>query len=216
MSADGRILYTGMQIPIFPLQVVLFPGASLPLHIFEPRYKDMMLACQSRGLGFGVVHSERGELAVTGCMASLVCVLQQYDDGRMDILTRGAQRFKIVALDESRSYLQAEVNFLHDDADPAPRALRESAVAQHFEFLELTGGDAGDMSLLQLDQPVSFHLANMLPIPFTQLQALLSTDSDHQRTAMLIDIYEELLPQLRLHGADSVTDNGAHRSHLVH
>jgi ATP-dependent Lon protease len=200
-----------MRIPIFPLQVVLFPGASLPLHIFEPRYKDMVRACQAAGTGFGVVHAEREQLAVTGCMASIVATLQKYEDGRVDILTRGGHRFHIVALDESAPYLQAEVNFLPDDFEPAPRALREQAAAKHFEFLELSGAGVEAMSLIQLDQPVSFQLADALPIPFIQQQSLLSTDSDTQRTMMLLQIYDELINDLRMHG----TEPGK-RSRMVH
>jgi Lon protease-like protein len=191
-----------MRIPIFPLQVVLFPGASLPLHIFEPRYKEMIRDCQASGTGFGVVHAERDQLAVTGCMASIVSTLQQYEDGRIDIMTCGTHRFHIVALDESASYLQADVNLLPDDVEPAPRNLREEAAAKHFEFLERSGGSLDDISLIQLDQPVSFKLADALPIPFIQQQALLSTDSDTQRTLMLLQMYDELLSDLRLHAAE--------------
>lgn len=200
-----------MRIPIFPLQVVLFPGASLPLHIFEPRYKDMIAACQASGSGFGVVHAERDQLAVTGCIASIVSTLQKYDDGRVDILTRGAHRFHIVALDESAPYLQADVNFLPDDFEPAPRELREQAAAKHFEYLERSGSGVEAMSQIQLDQPVSFQLADALPIPFIQQQALLTTDSDTQRTKMLLQIYDEILDDLRMHGPEH-----AKRSRMVH
>jgi Lon protease-like protein len=200
-----------MRIPIFPLQVVLFPGASLPLHIFEPRYKDMILACQSTGSGFGVVHAERDQLSVIGCMASIISTLEKYEDGRVDILTRGAHRFHIVSLDESAPYLQAEVNFLPDDTEPAPRELREQAAAKHFEYLERSGSGVEAMAQIQLDQPVSFQLADALPIPFVQQQSLLSTDSDTQRTMMLLQIYDELLNDLRMHG----TGQGK-RSRMVH
>jgi Lon protease-like protein len=191
-----------MRIPIFPLQVVLFPGAKLPLHIFEPRYKEMIRDCRASGTGFGVVHAERDQLAVTGCVATILKTLEKYDDGRLDILTCGSSRFHIVTLDESASYLQAEVNFLEDHVEPAPRNLREEAAAKHFEFLERSGGSLDDISLIQLDEPVSFKLADALPIPFIQQQALLSTDSDTQRTLMLLEIYDELLTGLREHGTD--------------
>ena len=202
----------GMRIPIFPLQIVLFPEAALPLHIFEPRYKEMIRDCQANGSAFGVVHAERGELAVTGCMANIVRVLERYEDGRLDILTRGCERFQIVALDESASYLQAEVTLCEENVDPAPRALREAAAALHFEFLERSGGGVEDISRIRLDQQISFLLADELPIPFIQQQALLSTDSDTRRTMMLLEIYEELFAHLSIHGGD----DGSGKSRMVH
>jgi Lon protease-like protein len=201
-----------MRIPIFPLQVVLFPGASLPLHIFEPRYKQMMQHCEATGLDFGVVYADPDGLAVVGCAAPLVRVIERHDDGRLDILTRGGQRFQILALDESEAYLQADVKFLDDDSDPAPRSLRESALALHFEALELMAAQQAELPHLQLDRPVSFLLADALPLPLLARQALLSVDSDRERTEMLVHIYDELLPQLRMQNADRQTGT----SRLVH
>jgi len=201
-----------MQIPIFPLRTVLFPGASLPLHIFEDRYKKMMRDCEARKVDFGVVLAEQDGLAVIGSTARLENVLERYDDGRMDILTRGHRRFQIVSLDESEPYLQAEVEFLAEDEDPAPRPLRESALALHFEVMEHLAGDSVDLPHLQLDFPVGFQLAASLPLPLGTQQALLCVESDRQRTEMLVQIYEDLLPQLRLQNADRQTGT----SRLVH
>jgi Lon protease-like protein len=201
-----------MRIPIFPLQVVLFPGASLPLHIFEPRYKQMMQDCETSGVDFGVVFADSEGLAVTGCTAALVRVNERYEDGRMDILTRGGKRFQILALDDSAPYLQADVEILADDADPAPRALRESALALHFEAMQLLDSHPAELAHLQLDRPISFLLAEALPIPLPTQLALLSAQSDRERTEMLVHIYDELLPLLRMQSADRQTGT----SRLVH
>ena len=191
-----------MQIPLFPLQTVLFPGASLPLHIFEPRYKQMMQDCEAHGLDFGVVCVEQEGLAVVGCTARLVNVLERYDDGRLDILTRGERRFQILSLDETEPYLQAHVEFLTDDTDPAPRTLRESALALHFEVMQHLMGDQAELPHLQLDSPVGYLLASALPLSLLTQQTLLCLQSDKQRTDMLVHIYEDLLPQLRMQDAD--------------
>ncbi len=100
-----------MKIPLFPLEVVLFPEAALPLHIFEDRYKEMIGVCLAEKIAFGVVCAQREGLAVVGCTAEIVRILEKYPDGRMDILCQGAKRFEIENLDNSRSFLQAEVDF---------------------------------------------------------------------------------------------------------
>src|ERR1700761_1538306 len=104
-----------MKIPLFPLDVVLFPGASLPLHIFEERYKEMIGLCLADESSFGVVRAQQDGLAVVGCTGRILRVLQEYEDGRLDILCRGETRFEIAALEDSRSFLEAEVEFFDDN-----------------------------------------------------------------------------------------------------
>ena len=75
-------------MPLFPLDVVLFPGAPLPLHIFEPRYKEMIGECLEQKLLFGVVRAQETNLADIGCTAEILAVTKTYDDGRMSRKTK--------------------------------------------------------------------------------------------------------------------------------
>jgi Lon protease-like protein len=184
-----------MKIPLFPLDVVLFPGAPLPLHIFEDRYKEMVAECLTQDCDFGVVRAQRGGLAVIGCTAKIVKVLQR-DDGRMDILCEGKQRFEIEILDNSRTFLQAEVDALDDDGEQASRSQREEAAALHFETLELAGAGMQNASL-NLDGPIAFQLAYSIPSDMGFKQQLLNTRSDAARTQQLLDFYNTVLPKLR-------------------
>jgi Lon protease-like protein len=185
-----------MKVPLFPLHVVLFPGTPLPLHIFEERYKEMIGECLANGSGFGVVRAQREGLAVIGCMASILRVLHQYDDGRMDILCQGTDRFEIEQLDNSRAFLQAEVDFFNDDGDESTRTLREECLALHFEVLELAGIEQPSVHL-DLGAPIAFHLAAALPADLGFKQQLLVLRSDAERTQMLCDFYKIMLPKLR-------------------
>ncbi len=101
-------------LPLFPLQVVLLPGAELPLHIFEDRYKEMIREVIRDHTEFGVVLASEKGIVNTGCSATVDQVLRQYPDGRMDILTRGRRRFEIVLLNEERSFLRGSVDFFDD------------------------------------------------------------------------------------------------------
>jgi Lon protease-like protein len=185
-----------MKIPLFPLDLVLFPGSALPLHIFEDRYKEMIGECIETGKTFGVVRQQHEGLAVIGCSARVTRVLERYDDGRMDILCQGEERFEIESLEEDRAFLQAEVEFFADDGDEAPRARREECAALHFETMELAGMEM-PAAHLSLDRPISFELASSLPSDLGFRQQLLGTRSDALRTEYLCDFYEAILPKLR-------------------
>jgi Lon protease-like protein len=79
-------------IPLFPLGVVLLPGNSLPLHIFEERYKSMVGECLEKKEVFGVVYYNGAQITPSGCTAGIVAIRKRYPDGRLDIITRGEKR----------------------------------------------------------------------------------------------------------------------------
>jgi Lon protease-like protein len=185
-----------MKIPLFPLDAVLFPGAALPLHIFEGRYKEMIGECLAAEGVFGVVRAQRAGLAVIGCTARIVHVLERYSDGRLDILCEGDSRFEIEMLDESRPFLQAEVDVYHDEGDLSTRREREECAGLHFEILELAGVET-EPAPLDLNEPISFQLASALPVDLDFKQLLLCLRSDAERTERLLDFYNTMLPKLR-------------------
>lgn len=102
-------------LPLFPLPVVLFPGAALPLHIFEERYKLMIGKVLEEESPFGVVFwdGESSGVAETGCTAQIDQV-KKLDDGRMNLVTTGLKRFRIVDVLEEQPYIVASVQYLSD------------------------------------------------------------------------------------------------------
>ena len=200
-----------MKIPLFPLDVVLFPGVPLPLHIFEPRYREMIAECIAGNIAFGVVRAQRDGLAVVGCTARVIRVMQSYPDGRSDILAQGVERFEIVQLDNSRNFLQAEVDLLPDVA-PATRAAREECVAFHFEALHLMGSSHASMHL-NLDAPVAYLLAAVMPADLNFQQALLAMRSDAERTETLASYYRAILPKLR--SAAQTSERASSNGHIM-
>lgn len=186
-----------MKIPIFPLDLVLFPGAALPLHIFENRYKEMIEECLQCQGEFGMVRTRREGLAIIGCTAKIVTVLHRYSDGRLDILCRGERRFEIESLVEGRSFLEAEVDFLADNEPYSTRRDREQCAALHLEMMELSGDGPTDFPLLDLDQPVAYLLASAIPADLEFKQDLLHLHSDSERTARLMEFYRLILPKLQ-------------------
>lgn len=184
-------------LPLFPLDVVLLPGTPLPLHIFEPRYKEMTAECLAEKKPFGVVRAKEHEgIAEIGCTAEIITVTKQYPDGRMDIVTRGVQRFEIMEVNQERSFLRAEVLYLHDEPGAATAEEMAQAIKLHAEILALAGAQPEESSAQDTRQ-LSFHLAGSLPLDLDFKQTLLRMKSESERMRGLISYLETILPSLR-------------------
>jgi ATP-dependent Lon protease len=116
-------------LPLFPLQLVVFPGSAIPLHIFEDRYKEMVGEAEAAGTEFGIVLAKEGGIMNAGCTVLVESVVKRYPDGRFDVLTRGQRRFMIQSLNQEKEYLRGEVEFYNDeDAELASPELRQQAL----------------------------------------------------------------------------------------
>ena len=182
-------------LPIFPLDLVLLPGVSLPLHIFEPRYKEMIAECLEQKKPFGVVRASSEGVADIGCTAEIMSVTKKYDDGRMDILTRGVDRFEVVDVNEDRSFLQAEISLVEDEPGKPGAETVTQAVRLHAEIAKLAGAepDGPDEHAGNL----SFLLAGSLPLDLDFKQSLLATLSEAKRLEAVVGYLEAILPGLR-------------------
>ncbi len=185
------------MLPLFPLGAVLYPGMLLPLHIFEERYRQLVqdLLDGPDPRRFGVIAIRKGRetgiegvqsLYEIGCIATLRRV-EQYDDGRFDIITVGTQRFKLNRLDETRPYLQGEVELLADEvADPAAALplvrTVQAAFRTYLDALTEWGGATVRIEELP-DEPMllSFIVAAAMIIDLTERQRLLAEPDTLQR-----------------------------------
>lgn len=138
-------------LPLFPLQLVVFPGSAVPLHIFEERYREMVGEAEAAGSEFGIVLAKDEGIVNTGCTVSVEAVLHRYPDGRFDVMTRGQRRFTITSLDQEKAYLRGEVDYFEDDDwTPVTADLRAQAMKAYAQMKEATtagqtpGEDAPD------------------------------------------------------------------------
>lgn len=172
----------------------------MPLHIFEPRYKEMIAECLEQKKPFGVVRASSDGVADIGCTAEIMSVIKKYDDGRLDILTRGVERFEVVEVNEDRSFLQAEIAVVEDeDEDDKPGKPPSEMVAQavrlHAEITRLAGAEASGPD--EHAANLSFLLAGSLPLDLDFKQSLLSTLSEAKRLEAVVGYLEAVLPGLR-------------------
>lgn len=183
-------------LPLFPLELVLFPNAELPLRIFEPRYREMVGRAVAENSEFGIVLQHEGKLGATGCTAMVEKVTRKYDDGRFDIITRGWRRFHLGELDDSKEYLQAQVEFFDDDAQPAvDPALVQRAVELSASLAKVTGLEAPPKPPTEEPYP-SYVLSNSLPLHVKFKQQILMSRSETERLTRFIDHIEEMVPRL--------------------
>lgn len=188
------------RLPLFPLGSVLFPHATLFLHIFEPRYREMIERCRESGEPFGVVLIREGtevdpdaEPYMVGTLAH-IRDLHRYPDGRMDIGVQGGERFRVRTLDrEVAPYLVGGVEALHED--PSGDEIRPVADHARELFGELVktalGGRPFEIEVAFAEDPValSFAIANLIDGSERRKQALLELTETIER-------YSEILPGL--------------------
>jgi Lon protease-like protein len=185
-----------MLIPLFPLDLVLLPGVPLPLHIFEPRYKEMIKECLDAKKHFGLIRMHDEAMATIGCTAEIIQVLKAYPDGRSDILTEGKRRFEVLQTNQERSFLQAEVFFLEDDAAAAEKTDIETALRLHDEIMQLAGAETESHKEIETTQ-LAYRLAGSLPFDPDFQQVLLEMNSEADRMQAIISFFERILPVLQ-------------------
>lgn len=186
-------------LPLFPLQLVVFPGAATPLHIFEERYREMVGEAEAARTEFGIVRTiARGEengIANTGCTVTVESVVNKYPDGRFDVVTRGQRRFQIVSLDEEKAYLRGEVEYFADEpAEQVSGELLNRALEAHERLQRETG--EGELSPPQepTRHDLSFHLAEDIDdLDFRSL--LLQCRSEPQRLRLFTQFVTEYVPR---------------------
>ena len=190
-------------LPLFPLQVVLLPGAELPLHIFEERYKEMIGEVIRDRIEFGVILASEKGIVNTGCTAMIDKVLREYPDGRLDIIARGRRRFEIVMLNDERAFLRGTVEYFDDD--------EESPIAPEVRQRAIEGYNEVSKESLDLDQPqLSFRLAQ----PVADLgfrQSMLTSRSEADRMRQLADFFPvHNLRQKRIQHVREVAPRNGH------
>ena len=213
-------------IPLFPLGRVLYPGLALPLHIFEERYRLLVARLEAgttdEERSFGVVAIRAGHEVGTGSVSALhevgtTALLRRvtpYPDGRSDILTTGARRFRLLDVDRSQPYLLGEVEWLPESAG-APQdldSLAAAAAAQFVEYQQTLAGDDGedadDAPPTLPDDPtvLSYLISAAMVLDLADRQRLLATPTTAERLRRLSGLLTRELTALRLLGAVPATD----------
>ena len=185
------------RIPLFPLNVVLFPGANLPLHIFEPRYRKMVKTCLQQKSEFGMLLSMPNGVARVGCTAEVVEVVKRYPDGRMDILTVGRAPFRVVDLFSDNPLLEGQVDYLEDREASANPSVQRALVELYEACHTLIYDDYPKNLQGTPTDELSFLVAGTLPMDLLWKQQILELRSESDRQERLVAYLREWVPHLQ-------------------
>lgn len=189
-------------IPLFPLGIVALPGLPIPLHIFEERYKLMVGECLEQDRPFGIVFFSGGRLQNAGCTVRVIQLIKRYEDGRMDILTRGENRFLIQKLFEDKPYLQASVRYFQDQPEDFNDDMAGSAQKGLQALEELTRLLTGRAKSEPIDtddiEQLSFFIAGCEGFSAEEKQAFLEMTSTRIRLQKSTRAMSALIERIRL------------------
>lgn len=185
-----------VRLPLFPLNVVLLPGADLPLHIFEPRYRQMVRECLEAQSPFGVLLALPNGIAGTGCTAEILEVTKRYPDGRSDILTVGRSPFRVVELFDDEPLLRGEVDFLEDRASHTDPRICGDLSDLYETCHTLVFGDCPRDLCAAPEEDVSYMVAARLPMDLLWKQRILELRTEAERQERLVAYLREWAPHL--------------------
>ena len=177
-----------MEIGLFPLGLVLLPTEQIPLHIFEPRYRELIGECLDNDEPFGLVYADDDGVRRIGTLATVVEVTDRYEDGRLDIVVEGGDRFRLVDLTDGRSFHTGTVEPLADVEDPPRAADVDRALAVFRRLVELTGAEV-DVPAEVTGQP-SFEIGSRFELAPELKLELLEETSERRRLVRLCEILE--------------------------
>jgi len=183
------------DLGLFPLGIVLVPGEQIPLHIFEPRYRELIGECLDNDSEFGLVLGDDQEIRSVGTTAAVVEVLERHEDGRLDIVVEGRERFQILEETEGRSFRTAQVEELVDtgeepDADEVERCLAAFRRLVETAEAELEESEPGSEGL-------AYWIASRVDFGVDAKQQLLELLSERERVVRLAELLAQAIGALR-------------------
>ncbi len=187
------------KIGLFPLNIVLFPESSIPLHIFEDRYKLLVNRAIEDRSQFGINLSDPG-IHNVGCTAEISKVLQRYSSGKLDVLVTGKKRYSIQKYTEGEQlYYVGEVEYFDDLDRGFDKFLLEECVVRYNEII----ASLKDIKIDQIDikelktRTPSFLLAQKAGLTVKERQKLLEMKSENQRLTMLAYHLKKVVPMAK-------------------
>jgi Lon protease-like protein len=185
------------ELGLFPLPLVLVPTERIPLHIFEPKYRDLIGECLQDESEFGLVLATGdGAVHEIGTRARVVSVLEEHDDGRMDIVVEGGERFRLLELTRGHAYQTGVVESVEDEPEELSAKLVEHALKA---FRELAEAADSDVDIPKADSPsLVWELAARVDFGVEPKQEILASTAPVQRLTRLIELLETSLDAVRI------------------
>jgi Lon protease-like protein len=175
------------EIGLFPLGLVLLPTERVPLHIFEPRYKELIGECIEDDSDFGLVYADEDGVREVGTRARVTEVIDRLDDGRLNVLVEGGERFRVERLTQDRSFITAEVEPVEDD-DRRPGKAASRAVGSFRALAAVAGAEPEELD--ESSPQLSFELAAQVELAPEAKQRLLELRSEPDRLELVAELFD--------------------------
>jgi Lon protease-like protein len=170
------------EIGLFPLNLVLVPGEQAPLHIFEPRYRELIAECLDRGRDFGLVLEDDAGMREVGTRCSVVEVLDHFPDGRLNVVVQARERLQLLEMTQGRVFQTAEVENLPDESDdPSEDEIEECLAA----YARVVAAAEAELEDLDLDDSIAYQIASRIDFGTEVKQGLLEIRSERERVVRL-------------------------------
>jgi ATP-dependent Lon protease len=184
------------DLGLFPLGIVVLPGEVTPLHVFEPRYRELVGEAIENDTPFGILLTDDDGLREVGTQVRVAEVVERFDDGRFVVVVEGVERFRLLRQTEGRSFRTGEVERIEDGEDIADEELRATALKL---FEDLRDAVGADVESPELDDPeLSFAIARRVEIEARTKQLLLESQSEPERLEQLVGHLRNASAQLEL------------------
>jgi Lon protease-like protein len=175
------------EIGLFPLGIVLLPTEQVPLHIFEPRYRELIGECIELDLEFGLVYADEDGIRETGTRARVTAVLERFDDGRLNVVVAGGSRFVVERMTHGRSFMTAETTDVEDDTGAVEGSVRTTAIGAFRALAALAGAE---VEIEEESPELSFQLAAQVELAPDEKQFLLESRSEEERLERVAELLD--------------------------
>ena len=183
------------ELGLFPLNLVLLPGEQAPLHVFEPRYRELIGECLEEDEEFGLVLADDDGLREIGTRAGVVEVLERFEDGQLNVVVEGRERFRLVELTEGRAFQTAEVMDIDDVGDDPTEAELEQCLAAYNRVVKAAEAELEDIDFDA--ESIAFQIAARVDFGTEVKQGLLELQSERERVLRLAPMLNQAADAVR-------------------
>jgi Lon protease-like protein len=178
-----------VEIGLFPLGIVLLPTERVPLHIFEPRYQELIGECIESDDEFGMLYADEDGVREVGTLARVAEVLERFDDGRMNVVVEGGIRFRVEQLTRGRSFMTAEIGPVEDDDGDVDAETASRAAGSFRALAALAGAETEELD--ESSPQLSFELAAQVELPPDSKQQLLELRTEQERLEAVAELLDD-------------------------
>lgn len=176
--------------------MVLLPTERLPLHIFEPRYRELIGECLAEEREFGLLLGDDEGLREIGTRAAVVEVVDRFPDGRMNVVVEGRERFRLVGLTGGRSFATGDVEPIADETSVSAQEDRDGVLEIYRKLAELVEAEVDEPD--PHSELLSFEIAARVDFGAPRKQALLELTSERQRLEVVKDLLRQAIEGIEL------------------